>query len=54
MKEIHENKSKETVPQSKLNKCITESRLSEQTKARDIPNPVKGLSLSLYPMNKQH
>lgn len=31
-----------------------EKRTTNREKSNSMPNPVKGLSLSLYPMNKEH
>ena len=48
------NKAKEISSQPKQDQNKMEIRMSDQAKPNHIPNPVKGLSLSLYSMNKEH
>jgi hypothetical protein len=54
MKESQGETRKVVVTQSKLDSNKAEKRMEVREKPGNMPNPVKGLTLSLYPMNKEH
>lgn len=54
MKENHEEARKNVATRSKLDSSKGERRMVVQEKSSNMPNPVKGLTLSLYPMNREH
>jgi hypothetical protein len=59
MKERSGDTSKEGVTQVNLNakhedKIATQGKMARAAKSASMPNPVRGLRLSLYPIIKEH
>jgi hypothetical protein len=54
MKEDRRDTRKETVVRSDADRNKEETRMAHCENPSSMPNPVKGLTLSLYPMNKEH
>lgn len=46
--------TRKVADQQNSNRNKEESRIIERAKPSSMPNPVKGLTLSLYPMIKEH
>ena len=49
-----EGDTRKEVEQINSNRNKEEARISDRAKPNSMPNPVKGLTLSLYPMIKEH
>jgi hypothetical protein len=45
---------RKVVEESNSNRNKEEVRVTDRAKSNSMPNPVKGLTMSLYPMNKEH
>jgi hypothetical protein len=54
MKENREKTNTSVTTQSESGKRKVEKRMVIREKPTSMPNPVKGLTLSLYPMIKEH
>lgn len=54
MKENRGDTRKDVVTQSKSDSNKAEKKMAVHEKPGSMPNPVKGLTLSLYPMIKEH
>lgn len=54
MKESRGDARKESVIRSNPDRNKAATRAPNREKPDSMPNPVKGLTLSLYPMIKQH
>ncbi|MGB2865011.1 MAG: hypothetical protein WBC05_16915 [Sedimentisphaerales bacterium] len=54
MKEKRGDTSKKTVIKSNPDSIKEEIKIAHREKSSSMPNPVKGLTLSLYSMIKEH